>query len=558
MLALLNRRIVNSFCTRLMFAGIAVALSLQFAGAASAAPSDLDATYGTNGLVSMPNIATSSEAISTAVQSDGKLVFCYQSSGGGPVVARLNANGTPDTSFGTGGVATLSLAGGSSARANNIVISSSTGKIYVAGSAFVTTKDHLVVWALTSAGQPDLSFYTTSFHQFGSIGVADNQGRGIAIQPDGNLAVASTLTVGTLSGVVLWRVDQAGNIVTAVPLTVGGQDLTPTSLAVEPDGSIVVGGSEAADTTSALFAVLIKFTAAGSPDTTFGPSGVGLVGYPLPMYSYVASVRTDATGSILGAGTSGFISQFVRLNPNGTPLAAFPVGGGARWLPGGAQYSRFSDGAFVAGGKLLLTGDSFTQDLKTSFNVARFNADGTPDTSFAPAGFTSAALSVDTSQLAVQPDGRYLATYTVGKDIYVRRMIGDGPEPAPPVVPLTIALSASLKSSTKASKFKSIAGTAAGTGLSKVELAIQRVDSKLLKKSKKCTYVKSPSGSTTNVKASHGKCVPSKWLKAKGTASWSYKLSKALPAGKYVISVRSVGSGGATSAVKTKSVKLVK
>jgi predicted phage tail protein len=48
------------------------------------------------------------------------------------------------------------------------------------------------------------------------------------------------------------------------------------------------------------------------------------------------------------------------------------------------------------------------------------------------------------------------------------------------------------------------------------------------------------------------KCVPTKWLTATGTASWSYKLKKSLKPGQYTLYVRSVNSVGVAQATPTR------
>ena len=88
-------------------------------------------------------------------------------------------------------------------------------------------------------------------------------------------------------------------------------------------------------------------------------------------------------------------------------------------------------------------------------------------------------------------------------------------------------------------------------------MAIQRVDKKLLKKSKRCLFVKSTKGSLTKVKSVKGKCSKPKWLKARGTTAWSYTLKRALKPGSYVLSVRATGAGGVSKTV-TKRVRLSK
>src|SRR5206468_829655 len=74
-------------------------------------------------------------ATAVAIDANGRIVASGPTSdvaGAGFVVARFNSNGTPDTTFGTGGVTTTDL--GDVVDAHGVAIQSS-GRIIVAGTA---------------------------------------------------------------------------------------------------------------------------------------------------------------------------------------------------------------------------------------------------------------------------------------------------------------------------------------------------------------------------------------------------------------------------------------
>ncbi|MGH2959540.1 MAG: hypothetical protein ACRDKE_08025, partial [Solirubrobacterales bacterium] len=140
----------------------------------------------------------------------------------------------------------------------------------------------------------------------------------------------------------------------------------------------------------------------------------------------------------------------------------------------------------------------------------------------------------------------------------VVRLIGDGAEPVTPPAPvaLSVKLKSPSKSKLKASKLKSFAGTAEGTGLVKVKLAVQKLDPKLLKKSKRCLFVTSSKGKTKKYKPVKKKCAPTKYLTAKGTTNWSYKIK--LKPGKYKIFLVGVGDAARVGKTTTKTFTLTK
>jgi hypothetical protein len=105
--------------------------------------------------------------------------------------------------------------------------------------------------------------------------------------------------------------------------------------------------------------------------------------------------------------------------------------------------------------------------------------------------------------------------------------------------PPTVKIS-SPKKKAKSSSFKSISGTASDdSSVTKVEIAV------LSGKGSSC---KSMTASGSFAKA---KCTAPKFLAAKGTSKWSYKLKKKLKKGTYLVLVRATDDGGSTQTSKT-------
>lgn len=116
------------------------------------------------------------------------------------------------------------------------------------------------------------------------------------------------------------------------------------------------------------------------------------------------------------------------------------------------------------------------------------------------------------------------------------------PAPGTPATPaatnrLPEATITKLAKSAKASKIKSFTGTAKDA-----DGKVARVEVGLVKRGSggKCTQLVARGRFTST-----GKCTPTKFLKAKGTTSWRYKLPKRLAKGKYVLFARAVDDKGA-------------
>jgi uncharacterized delta-60 repeat protein len=83
---------------------VAVTLALGAASAASAAPGDLDPSFGAGGKVTTNFGSGSNGGYGVALQADGKIVTVGRSG-----VARYNVDGGLDASFGSGGKVTTSF-----------------------------------------------------------------------------------------------------------------------------------------------------------------------------------------------------------------------------------------------------------------------------------------------------------------------------------------------------------------------------------------------------------------------------------------------------------------
>ncbi len=107
----------------------------------------IDSSYGLNGY----SVPVSFNDAYGALQPDGKIVLA----GTGFNVARINANGIPDLSFGNHGMETGRFAGDS--YASSVAIQSD-GKIVVAGSDATNEGTYFAVARYNKNGNPDNTF----------------------------------------------------------------------------------------------------------------------------------------------------------------------------------------------------------------------------------------------------------------------------------------------------------------------------------------------------------------------------------------------------------------
>jgi uncharacterized delta-60 repeat protein len=318
-----------------------------------------------------------------AVQSDGRVViggqFTSVNDTGRNGAARLNADGTLDTSF-------LAIGSGANAPLYALALQAD-GKIVIGGSftTFSGTSRNGIA-RLNADGTVD-----TSFLAQGSG--ANSIVRCLALQSDGKILMGGAFT--TVNGAVRTGIARLDNTGTLDNAGAGVARNDVTAVAVQADGKIMIGGSFTIFNGTARNRIA-RLNGDGTLDTTFLAAGSGANGD-------VSAVALQSDGKVLIGGFFTSVNntarnRIARLNSDGTLDTAFLAAGA------GAD-SSVRKLVVQADGKILI-GGNFTSINGTSRNsIARLNADGTLDTSFLASG---AGANGPVFTLAVQSDGKIL------------------------------------------------------------------------------------------------------------------------------------------------------
>lgn len=258
-----------------------------------------------------------------AIQNDGKLVaFGYGTFSGQEriILARYNSDGSFDTTFGTNGFTVTAISGES--YSGKIVILPD-GKILVAG--YIRPNSHQFVARYLPNGTLDSSFGNGGI---ATIGVISNQSASVSmdLQIDGKILIGSSWgTSLTSTPIILTRLnyngspdntfDEDGTLI----FDTGIFDNYFTSLALQTDGRILALG---------LKNTLHRFNADGSLDTSFNGTGsVTPLNGTADAYDVMvtASGRITVVGHtrLPGIGNIPIYYRIARYLPNGTPDTNF-------------------------------------------------------------------------------------------------------------------------------------------------------------------------------------------------------------------------------------------
>lgn len=254
------------------------------------------------------------------------------------------------------------------------------------------------------------------------------------------IGVSLMLAQPALAAASYGRLDTTFNATGSTPGTVihplGSGGDHANSLALQPDGKIVVAGGTSVSANVDDF-VIVRYNADGTLDTSFNGTGVATAHIGLGGAASGVVVQPDgklvAAGSADSGGSAGGDFALVRFNSDGSLDTSFGAGGTVTTDLGGNADSA-SDIAIQSDGKLVVSGyTSSNSGPALTFALARYNSDGSLDTSFGSNGKVITSLSSANGEgvmLSLQPDGKIVIASTydngLGADSLLARFNTDG------------------------------------------------------------------------------------------------------------------------------------
>ena len=390
-------------------------LSLNRASADDLAPEaagDLDPSFGIGGKVTTDFFGNLDVADAMAIQADGKIVAAgvavtsSDSSTADFALARYNQDGSLDASFGSAGEVTTQFSG-TIAQAFSVAIQTD-GNIVAAGRALSGTSETTSDFALArynTNGSLDASFGSAGKVTTDLFGNND-EAYSVALQADGKI-VAAGLAIGSPSSSALVRYNGDGSL--DVTFGSGGKVTTNVpaqAIALQADGRVVTA-SGTGDFE------LARYNSDGSLDISFGSGGkVATVFFGhSPDHANAIAIQPD--GKIVAAGlVRNPFEDFglARYNADGSLDTTFGIGGKVTtdiFSPedGAKSIAIQGDGHIVAVGTALV--------FPGGFVLARYNRDGSLDVSFGSGGKELPAGG-DARAVAIQPDGKIVVAGLAG------------------------------------------------------------------------------------------------------------------------------------------------
>ena len=457
---------------------------------------NLDTTFGSpNGFVTtdfLLNTPAENFGYSIVIQPDGKIVMAGNTLDGVisglnvVAISRYNTDGSLDSTFGLGGKATAVIG------SDNITCSSVTLqpdlKIVVCGIYYASFRSFFVA-RFTSIGGLDGSFgggfgfviTNASVFNQGSIVFDNCEAYSIAIQSSNKIVVGGNVRDSS-SGQHYFALARY-LLVDTFPPTAGNLDTTfgngvplngtvvknfnplneyfINSIVIDNNNKIIVGGKTKVLTPAGNFNfVVARFNINGSVDTGFGTNGITVVSnFSISSTDESSSVKLNSNGDIILAGTSITLTNhycfaIAKFDSTGAIDTSFGTNGKVITNLSTFSIKLICNSMAIQSDNKIILGGSFNNlasipNQTDSFALARYNTDGSLDTTF---GLTGNGLILQDivaypdkevgNSIAIQTDGKILvggtiSTFNDGEpyDFILARYLYNYPTPPIPPIP---------------------------------------------------------------------------------------------------------------------------
>jgi uncharacterized delta-60 repeat protein len=378
------------------WAALVVALCIaRTSGAVWCASGDLDPSFGNGGKFLLDH----GNLYAVSFDSDTGAILSVGATDGGQLLIRTVA-GQLDPEFGDGGVVV------------NRATSTGVGLVVLPDSKIVTAGSRGKFISLSrfeANGAPDSSFGTNGTVKR-EIPVLSVHARGFAVQPDGKYLIVgevSQRSMGPPNQMFLARFNSDGTfdnsfahdgIMVTNLLLFDKEGLFMRAVGLQSNGKIVVVGSGRKTKFTDQSSIVARFVPDGFLDSSFGNKGIvenrDCPGATAVAINSASGINTD--NRIVATGDSRGRPCVFRLNPDGALDSSFNGNGVLSLVPpegaGMLNAVLVSDGSDGPSGQIVVGGYTGPHS-GAKFMLARINPDGSLDSTFGTNGIVTTAFS---------------------------------------------------------------------------------------------------------------------------------------------------------------------
>jgi uncharacterized delta-60 repeat protein len=320
-------------------------------------------SFGNNGVIVVPFDDTEVYPNSIRILHDKSILV----SGSTPTklfILKFKENGAPDTTFGSDGRVIISISDTISCGGAYLAIQEDE-KLLLAGYCIRNSNSNLLLFRFNTDGTIDPIFGT------GGIVETDlggwEAGTSVAIQNDKKIVLSGYSTSNENNDFILLRFNSDGTPDHSfgesgvVYANLMGQG-TCKSVVVQPDRMILQGGTLNNDF------VLVRYTPEGKRDVNFGDQGIVMTDLVYYEDAEANDIALQPDGKILVAGNAVWFADLVllilnRYNKDGTLDTDFGYNGSAEWLSEQYKWAYGQAVALQPDNKIIVTGDCSWDDF---------------------------------------------------------------------------------------------------------------------------------------------------------------------------------------------------
>jgi uncharacterized delta-60 repeat protein len=323
-------------------------------------------------------------------------------------LVRLNEDGSYDNTFGSNnfGYALTNIPGGNGTGGGEEIALQSDGKIVVAGWTGYWNEETTFVARYNANGTLDTSFGTDGFVK--TVVNGSSRPREAIIQPDGKIVIVGFCGNSTNQRQFVARylpngaLDDSFGQAGIVRVDTAGNNAAGSSIGLQADGKIVTGGSvwtPAGAPVPSGSLLLTRLNADGSLDASFDEDGFKTIvfGTSSAFFNGIVALAVQADARILAVT---FTNLLYRFNADGSLDTSFDEDGSRVALTGTAtpyDLTVSTSGKITVVGVPAYNGSNY---LELQFRVSRYLPNGAPDTSFSDDGFLNIEVAASRQDAA--------------------------------------------------------------------------------------------------------------------------------------------------------------